>query len=166
MDEDRLIRTAVRVRRGKLADADVLGELNGLVQQLHSDAEPAEFKAPDAAAAAEFFRGQLQRADMVILLAELGDHVVGYLTAEETRRRDNPFTEAFGMLYIHHLAVAESARRRGVGRALMAAAEEEARRRGLKDLRLDFWSFNEAAGRFFQEHGFDAYNIRMRRAIS
>lgn len=162
----------VRIRRAGAADAPVLGDLNAGIQRLHATAMPDAFRQPDPAAAAEFFRRQAARDEVVMWLAEttgaqttgvqLPDPV-GYLMAEETRRGGSAFTMPADVLYIHHIYVVESVRRGGVGRALIAAADAAARERGLSGLRLDYWSFNEAAGRFFAAQGFAADNIRMGR---
>jgi ribosomal protein S18 acetylase RimI-like enzyme len=56
--------------------------------------------------------------------------------------------------HVADLAVAESARRMGVGRALMTAAEEWARREGLTMLSLDVWSTNERALSFYRSIGY------------
>ncbi len=52
------------------------------------------------------------------------------------------------------LAVAESARRRGVGRALMGAAEAWARERRFSVVGLDVWSTNERAMAFYRDLGY------------
>jgi ribosomal protein S18 acetylase RimI-like enzyme len=56
--------------------------------------------------------------------------------------------------HVADLAVVEGARRRGVGRALMQAAEAWARERGLPALSLDVWSTNERAIRFYRGLGY------------
>lgn len=58
-----------------------------------------------------------------------------------------------GWLYVTLLAVAEDARGRGIGGALMARAEEEARARGLVGLWLDTYTFQAPA--FYAGLGFE-----------
>lgn len=57
-------------------------------------------------------------------------------------------------LGIGHLAVAEAARRQGVGRALMNWAEQQARQRGKFAVVLDVASDNQAAIAFYRALGF------------
>jgi ribosomal protein S18 acetylase RimI-like enzyme len=56
--------------------------------------------------------------------------------------------------HVADLAVAESARRMGVGTALMAAGEGWARDRGFELLSLDVWSTNDAALAFYRRLGY------------
>jgi GNAT superfamily N-acetyltransferase len=156
----------VRVRPTGPDDVPAVAVLNRGIQALHAAGEPAVFRAPDAAAAAEFFRRQRERDEIVLLLAEVDGEPVGYLMAEELRRGGGPFTLPADVLYIHHIFVADAVRRCGMGRALIDAADAAARERGLSMLQLDHWAFNEAAGRFFAAQGFRAHNIRMRRPTS
>ena len=56
--------------------------------------------------------------------------------------------------HVADLAVMTGARRAGVGRALMQAAEVWARERGLPVLSLDVWSTNEGALTFYDRLGY------------
>lgn len=56
--------------------------------------------------------------------------------------------------FVAYMAVEPSARRTGVGTALLAAAEDEARRRGLPYISLMVTEENEAARRLYQGAGF------------
>jgi GNAT superfamily N-acetyltransferase len=65
--------------------------------------------------------------------------------------------------WIEDVVVDESARGQGVGEALSAAAVEEARRRGAKDLSLTSRPFREAANRLYQRLGFQPYETNVYR---
>lgn len=55
---------------------------------------------------------------------------------------------------LYSMAVASAARGRGVGRALLGAAETEALRRGCRRMRLEVRADNEAALRLYERAGF------------
>jgi len=86
---------------------------------------------------------------------------VGYALAEELHGQESAFTFARSTLYLHHLAVLDAARHRGIGRLLMATVDEEARRRGVEEIRLDYWLFNSPASRFFGALGYVPYSERV-----
>jgi GNAT superfamily N-acetyltransferase len=133
------------------------------VQALHRDALPWEFSDPDALAAEQLFTQQLADPEVLVLLAHRDEKPLGYLFGKELHRRANAFTTATSIFYVHHMAVAPDARRSGVGRALMGAAEAEAAKRGLVGVRLNTWAFNTSAHRFFERLGYAPYSINLQR---
>jgi len=52
------------------------------------------------------------------------------------------------------IAVSPTAQSGGIGKALVAAANDEFRRRGIKQYRVAVWAENTAANRFYQKCGF------------
>ncbi|HVU50217.1 MAG TPA: GNAT family N-acetyltransferase [Polyangia bacterium] len=86
----------------------------------------------------------------VVLLAYVGGAAVGIATCFIG------FTTfaARPLLNIHDLAVVPEHRGRGVGRALLAAAEEAARRRGCVKLTLEVQQHNARARRVYEAAGF------------
>jgi ribosomal protein S18 acetylase RimI-like enzyme len=84
------------------------------------------------------------------LVAELGDRVVGYLRLGFP----TPLASNAHVRQIQGLAVADEARGRGVGRALIRAAVEEARRRGARRLTLRVLGHNTPARKLYESEGF------------
>lgn len=79
------------------------------------------------------------------LIAEADGGPVGCLLLQRRKRGD---------IYVGRVAVAASHRRAGIGRALMAAAESEARRLGGMRLTLGVRLVLDGNGRFFKALGF------------
>jgi ribosomal protein S18 acetylase RimI-like enzyme len=67
--------------------------------------------------------------------------------------------------YIGALAVAERAARRGVGRALVEAADAWAREHGLRNLTLHTGAFNTGARAFYAALGFTEEEVRLTRPL-
>lgn len=84
------------------------------------------------------------------LVAEADGEVLGYLRLQDKY----PFPEGNGVLAINGLAVANSARGRGVGSILLEAATAEARRRGARKLTLHVHATNAPARRLYERHGY------------
>jgi ribosomal protein S18 acetylase RimI-like enzyme len=156
----------IKVRSAGTDDAALLGRLNAAVHQVHHDALPLLFKSPNADAATALFAGQLTRPEFVIFIADKDGQALGYAMAEEIRRPETALTFAQSALYLHHLAVVSAARRQGVGRLLVTTVQDEARRRTVDEVRLDYWSFNSSAKRFFSALGYMPYNERARRPVT
>jgi ribosomal protein S18 acetylase RimI-like enzyme len=67
--------------------------------------------------------------------------------------------------HVADLAVAERARRMGVGTALMRAGEAWARERGLSVLSLDVWASNQRALEFYWHLGYFAESLCLIKAL-
>ncbi len=83
------------------------------------------------------------------LIAELDRHAVGYATFQPTFDTES----ASAGLYLADLFVAESARRRGVGRALVRALADETLRRGYSWLSWQVMVTNPQAQAFYRAIG-------------
>jgi GNAT superfamily N-acetyltransferase len=134
----RRVKRAVRVRRGVPADA---GPLAGLCTQLGYPSTPEQL----AGRLAEI----LPRPDHAVLVAEVGGQAVGWIHVFVCRMLEaEPFLEVGG------LVVEQTRRGLGIGRALMAEAEEWSRDRGVFEVRLRSNVIREGAHRFYESLGY------------
>ena len=99
--------------------------------------------------------------DGVVLVAADAGQIAGVISV----RPSTHFTgERDG--YIGELAVADRASRQGIGRALIAAAEDWARARGLRHLTLHTGAFNANARAFYAALGFVEEEVRLTRPVA
>ena len=121
----------------------------------HTALEPDRYRVLDPAAVAAAYRAGLQHPggqpadEAATFVAEVDGRVVGVLDIHVARPAGAHQPRTYG--YIPEVAVAADARRRGVGAALMSAAEEWARRRGCGYTVLDYNAHNVDAGRFYRD---------------
>ena len=153
---------SILVRRASKADAEAISRLNADVQAVHAAALPGWFKPPSAStlppeAAAEL----IGDPDSLVFLAELESEPAGYAYAEVIRRPEEPWREAYEMVYLHHISVRPARRRQGVGSALIEAVRSAAAEIGIALMGADIWSFNDAARAFFRRQGFTSFNERL-----
>jgi ribosomal protein S18 acetylase RimI-like enzyme len=150
------------VRRATEADAALLSSLNTDVQALHATALPWRFKPPGletfppAEAAA-----LIAKPDNLVFIAEVDGVAAGYVYGEVIRQAETSFRHGYEMVYLHHISVRPTYRRRGVGRALVDALRAAAGELGIELMALDVWSFNDEARAFFRRQGFAVFNERM-----
>jgi len=151
----------IQIRPVSKSDEQALGRLGAALMRQHHAADPKRFILTDRPEEGygRFLVSLLANQDMLVLVAERGSEVVGYVLAgiEPTSWRDLRGPCGF----IHDLYVHESARRRGVGQSLMRAAIEWAHSRGRMQVVLWRKSGNEAAQRLFAKLGFRETMIEM-----
>lgn len=152
------------VRRATVADAFTLAGLNEHVHESHLRAEPTLYRATDPAELATWFATRLSDPDVVVFLAG-AEQPIGFAVVVHMRAPQTPFSPPRERLLLDQIAVAASARRRGVGRALMNAAEQHARSLGLQSVQLDVRAFNVEAQRFYESLGYAPVQLRLERRL-
>lgn len=125
----------VRVREATPRDlAAVVALRLALLREHPGHPVYGRLRADVAQRARELFAAQLRSPIEVIFLAEQDDDAIGVLRCVESI--GSPLMEPARYAYVSSVYVRPHARRRGVLRALLGAAERWAGSRGLKQMRL------------------------------
>jgi GNAT superfamily N-acetyltransferase len=99
------------------------------------------------------FAGHIRRIDNGTLVATDADQVLGVIDMEYHQRLGDHRPQA----RVNDLVVTDRARGRGVGRALLARAEERARRRGCFRLALVTATWRRDTIAFYERQGWQNY---------
>jgi ribosomal protein S18 acetylase RimI-like enzyme len=99
-------------------------------------------------------------------VAELRGSVVGFAVVLGEVANDDIDEEPYDFAYISDLAVLDSHRRGGVGRALMDRCEAFAREAGARWLRISVLAANEGARRLYEDRGFRDRLILLEKPLS
>jgi|SRR5262252_899276 len=151
----------ITTRRATPADEEALGRYGGALMRQHHAADAKRFitvERPEMGYG-RYLVSQLTRPESLVLVAERGTEVVGYVYAgiEGTSWMDLRGPCGF----IHDVYVDESARQLGAGRLLLHAAIEWIRSRGRSQIVLWTKTRNEHAQRLFTGLGFRPTMIEM-----
>jgi GNAT superfamily N-acetyltransferase len=143
-------------------DDDRAGILE-LAPRLAEGVAPWRDQAQALAAGRRWLEGSLEEAKAgtgAVLVVADEDGIAGVISVKPsthfTGERDG---------YIGELAAAQRAARRGIGRALVAAADGWARDHGLRNLTLHTGAFNAGARAFYADLGFAEEEVRLTRAV-
>jgi RimJ/RimL family protein N-acetyltransferase len=146
----------VVVRHAEPGDAPVLVELARAV-----GSEPERWlisggdwrSAPDER---RYLRATRRHPDAAVFVAEEDDVIVGRLSISRDEHPASRHIADIGLM------VAQGSRRRGVGRALMEAAEAWAREAGISKLELHVFPHNEPAIALYETLGYEREGFRRR----
>ncbi|QPH54048.1 GNAT family N-acetyltransferase [Pontivivens ytuae] len=151
---------SLAIRVATAADAPALATLNRDVQALHAAAHPQWFSPLDEPAVMEaWFAEALEKPDQAALIAEREGRAIGYLLHELITREPGPIHAAYRYAMIHHVAVAEQARRQGVALALIDALRARLREAQVTELRVVHFTFNDASARLMQRAGLEPIHV-------
>jgi GNAT superfamily N-acetyltransferase len=142
------------IRQIDASEAALLVPLNAVVQRLHAAARPDVFHY-DASEAevAGYFAETLAREGWFALVTEVENCAVGYALCEVQRVEANAMNRARVRGFLHHIAVAEDARRRGVAMALIEAAKARFRAEGATVWATTYWVWNAPSAALMAKAG-------------
>lgn len=158
--------SSLSVRRARMTDRDALGRLGSLLVAEHYKFDPQRFIAPVPDLAQRygaFLVSQIQRRQMIVLVAERGDVVVGYAYAGVEGNDYMALRGPAGVLY--DLVVDPDHRRQRVGTSLLDAALAELQRLGSPRVLLFTAEKNHAAQALFAGSRFRRTMIEMTREL-
>jgi GNAT superfamily N-acetyltransferase len=114
----------------------------------------------------DLLKKQCAEENGVILIAEENGLVLGYATVLTNVIEDGSGDEvAYAYAYVGDLVVAQEARRRGIGKLLLAECERRSRLAGRDELRISALARNSGARETYRAFGFDDLLVDMRKAL-
>ncbi len=144
------------VRPATVTDVDALVRLRVANAEAHLALDPATYRIPEPAAVRRHFTEVLTAGEgrHAVLVAQLAGRVAGMV--EVIRNPDPPDHQILrpGSVAQVHTVVADDARGRGVGTALLSAAEHWAAAAGVTYLSAGIHHRNAGAVRFYGRYGF------------
>jgi ribosomal protein S18 acetylase RimI-like enzyme len=145
----------------ELAGADRLGDVRGLWLTLHHHHRQVVGSLPlvddDEASwsrRSELYRKRMTAGDGFLALASLDRQLVGYAFVCVEDGPDDTFPVGARYAEVYSLSVAQLARGRGIGTALLDFVDRELERRGIADIKIAVMVGNEEARRLYERRGF------------
>jgi RimJ/RimL family protein N-acetyltransferase len=146
----------VRIRAAEPGDAAALVALATAVGSEPQGWLLADSNWRSVADERRYIRALRRHPDGALIVADAGGLVVGRLSIVRDPHPSSPHVADLGLM------VAASHRRRGIGRALLAAAEEWASGAGVSKLELHVFPHNEAAIALYEDFGYEREGYRRR----
>jgi GNAT superfamily N-acetyltransferase len=155
------------VRPIREAELPIVGKLGASLVRQHFALDPQRFLAPASKVEegyAWFLGSQMKEPDVVILVAEHDNTVVGYVYAALEPHNWKELRGPAG--FIHDVVVAEPHQHSGIGAALIEAAIDWLKAHNAPRVILWTAEKNSPAQRLFQRLGFRRTMIEMTRELS
>ena len=152
---------ALQSRKATARDLNEISVLAGKLVRQHFafDAKRFLFIEDPESGYEWWFGKELRNEKALILCAKLDGKVVGYAYARLEPKDWNQLLDAHAAL--HDILVDESARRQGIGKQLLARAQQEMRKRGAPRMVLHSAVQNKAAHKLFEAVGFRKTMLEM-----
>lgn len=157
---------ALTIRSARLGEIDAVMALLKELDEAHVDLEPKllqHFKG--APRPREWLELRFADSSEACLVADLDGTVAGFIWCKSQLPPSLPAFIQEPVLIIGDLIVREAMRGRGIGRALLDAALDWGRARGLKRAQLTVFERNEVARSFYAELEFRPLSVVLMREL-
>ena len=156
---------SLAVRPARLDDLDAIVEMRlALLREYGDHPLYGNLRADAHDRALELFRMQLLTPNETMFLAERGGEVVGLMRCVESPSSPLLFPDRF--CYVSSVYVRPAERRRGILRALLAAAEVWCDDRGITEMRLHSATSSSDAANAWDALGFEVVEHVRRRILT
>ena len=151
------------IRKARLLDLPRVAAFAAELVRRHHAFDARRFYLPERVEEgyAWWFKKELPRDEVVLLVAVKGEALIGYVYARIEERDYNALLDAHGA--IHDIFVTETERRTGIATDLARAAIEELEKKGAPRVVLHTATANTGAQQFFAKLGFRSTMIEMTR---
>ncbi|MDX5367725.1 MAG: GNAT family N-acetyltransferase [Alphaproteobacteria bacterium] len=149
---------SIAIREARSEDRPALVRLMGALHEFEAAFEENRAGAEAAGSHLAWVEKSVAELGGVILVAETGGRVSGFVAytfEEDPGTFVRPEYRQHALIW--DISVAEEARGQGIGQALLQAAEEAARRAGIREMRLYVLEANTRARRIYEEAGYRNY---------
>ena len=143
----------MNIRKATRDDIPQILRLLVQVNMVHHLGRPDLFKGPATKYDEAQLCGLLADETRPVFVCVNEDRVFGYVFCALRETPESPLLHGCTTLYVDDLCVDETARGKGVGRALMEYVTALAKERGCHSVTLNVWACNEGARRFYETLG-------------
>ena len=140
----------MKIRNMTLDDYKEVDRLMAQVHKIHVEGRPDLYVDVDHIYSMEQFREMVENEDMISVVAEIDETVVG-ICFVSLRARTCMVKRRTA--YMDDLCVDDSYRGKGIGKQLYLYVKERAKEMGAERLDLMVWDFNENARKFYESMG-------------
>ena len=154
------------IREAKEQDYEELLKIFDEGDLLHIKALPQIFKKVDEPSRSrDYISSIIGDENAGIFLAESGNQIIGFIVVVIREAPNIPIMVKRRFAYVDSIVVTEKSRDSGIGRALMAEAEQWALGKKASQLELNVWDFNQEAIEFFKKLGYKTSRRNMWKTV-
>jgi ribosomal protein S18 acetylase RimI-like enzyme len=152
----------MKIRKATVKDVQQLVSLNDEVQSIHLSLFPDVFVKSEKDKVEKWLTQTLGNEPTIILVAEHGDSIAGYMTLQKQVIPAHAFKKERKCGYIDQVCVTESYRGNGIFKAFMNKVKKIVKQWDLDRIELDVWTDNTEAKKAFYNCGFRTYNEKIK----
>ena len=143
----------LKITKAKQPDSNEIGKIAYQVALLHYQNAPDEFKKPTLKDQTEYIKKSIDDKDVLVLKAVLDKKIVGYVVVYFNTLPKKYF-QSNKRAFIGSIAVDENYRGKGIGTALLKAAETATKKKKISVIEINVYTFNSNAEKLYDKLGY------------
>ena len=143
----------IKITQAIVEDASKIGDIAYQVAQIHYQQIKKEFKKPTRKSQTEYIQKSISDKNVLVLKALIEDKIVGYVVVYFNTYPKEYF-QFNKRAFIGSIGVDKSYQRQGVGKALLKAVEDRAKKRHISVVEIDYYTFNRSAEALYTHCGY------------
>lgn len=157
----------MKIRIASESDLNDICSLSDQINALHHRNAPNVFSRADGSERDRiFWSDNLEKENSVFFVLEHDGKVQAFITAKITENTEISFLVRKKICRIGTIIVAQSLRRKGIGKMMMKKIEQWAIEAGADEIRLEVMEFNASAQDFYDSIGFEAQSRILSKSIA
>jgi len=145
----------MKIRSAEKRDYHRINELYEQVDRLHREVHPDRFQKPAVLGRPdEFLNALVENESSYLIVAEEREEIIGFAEAYIVSAPNFPVLKQRSWLLIDSIAVDEGHRGMGTGQKLFDYLGAKAKERGVEEVELNVYAFNDSAIKFYEKNGF------------
>lgn len=150
------------IREANEKDYEEICELFAELDAFHRVALPDVFQeSAEQVRSRKFISDIISDKNAVLFVAETNFQIIGLINIEIRKSPDIPIMVPRKYAVIDAIGVKERFRNSGVGKALMKKAHQWALEKGVNQIELNVWEFNQGAIKFYEKLGYKNASRKM-----
>jgi len=154
----------IKVTRAVVEDALKIGDIAYQVGQIHYQQTKKEFKKPTRKSQTEYIQKSILDKNVLVLKALIEDKIAGYVVVYFNTYPKEHF-QFNKRAFIGSIGVDKKDQQKGVGKALLKAVENEAKKRHISVVEIDYYAFNKAAAALYTHCGYKTKKVYVNKFI-
>lgn len=155
----------MEIRKAESCDVERINQLLYQVAEIHAKGRADIFKSESKKYTDEQLIEIINCEQTPVFVAVEDNYVVGYAFCVYQRTENNQLLQDKKTLYIDDICVDESVRGKHIGTGLYEYVIAYAKEKGLDNITLNVWAFNESAYQFYKKCGMTPQRIIMEKEV-
>ncbi|CEG27069.1 GNAT family N-acetyltransferase [Bacillus sp. B-jedd] len=151
----------MHIKMATLEDYEALLPIHKEIHEYHLEARPDIYRSADNTFIWDYFKGIIENENARIFYIKNDIEVIAFTICRKQSSSDRVTVAPREYMYVEEFGVKKEFRKQGLATMLFEKVVDFAKEKGVSEIELGVWEFNEPAIRFYESMGMKTQVRRM-----